>query len=318
MSETIEVGNISPRVRYEGDGSNTEFHFSFNVFSTEDIDVYLNDYQLTTGYMVNLEAKGGVVIFDTAPQNKSIITIHRNLDFKRTTNFQEVGPFRTSKVNLEFDYQLACMEQLQENINRTVTFPPYAPTIMNVGLPMPEAGKSIIWNEAGNSLINSSIEIEKLATTYDEVMKNSALTSNNTIIVTSKTAEALKAAEDAKIYSVNVKNRSETIYTSEKNLGNVSGNLTIQVEADYFEYMATPTANTNFTFDFSKADISKIITFTLKLNQTETYTYSYNFGEGITFTWLDGIGPTPSGNYLISFRRYPNKAIIGTVIGKLS
>lgn len=171
MSETLEIGSVKPRIRYEGDGTTTEFSFAFTIFDETDVDVYADDALLAEGYSVSRETQGGRVIFDKAPAAGTIITLYRSLELKRTTNFQEVGPFRTSKVNLEFDYQLACMEQLQDTISRTVTFPPYAPTQLNVALPMPVPGKAIIWNAEGNSLQNSTIEIEKLTTCYDDVLK---------------------------------------------------------------------------------------------------------------------------------------------------
>lgn len=164
MSDSIEIGNTKPRIRFAGDGETTQFYFSFPIFSPDDIEVYFDDQLQTSGYTVsrNEEDNGGCVAFDAAPASGVIITLFRNLELKRTTDFQEAGPFRSSKVNLEFDYQLACMKQLEEAISRTVTFPPYSSTNLNVSLPTPEAGKSIIWNQEGNSLVNSSAEIEKL------------------------------------------------------------------------------------------------------------------------------------------------------------
>lgn len=126
---------------------------------------------------------------------------------------------------------------------------------------------------------------------------------------------ASEAAENAK----NVSQRSETVYTSQKDLGEVSGDVTIPLEAGYFEYKVIPTGNANFVFDFSQIDLSRIVTFTLLLSHSgeAVYTYSYNFGEGITFSWLDDISATPKGDYLISFRRYPNGKVVGTAIGEL-
>lgn len=318
MSNSIEIGSIRPRVRYEGDGEKTDFHFSFKIFSTDDVDVYIDDNLLATDYIVNLETEGGSVTFNTAPAKGAIITIHRKLDFKRTTNFQEVGPFRTSKVNLEFDYQLACMEQLKDSIDRTVTFPPYAPTILNVSLPMPEAGKAIIWNENANSLKNSKIEIDKYADAYLEIKEHNKTVAAKTEIVISKTQDAVNAAATAMLQAENVKNRSETIYTSVKDLGPISGDITVMLDAEYFEYMVTAEDNINFTFDFSKVNNDKVITFGLLIKQSSNHTYSYNFGENTAFTWLDDISATPEGCYLLTFRKYPDGMVVGTPIGKLS
>ena len=161
---------------------------------------------LTEGYSVSRETQGGRVIFDKAPAAGTIITLYRSLELKRTTNFQEVGPFRTSKVNLEFDYQLACMEQLQDTISRTVTFPPYAPTQLNVALPMPVPGKAIIWNAEGNSLQNSTIEIEKLTTCYDDVLKKAQEVHNNAAAAATACQKAETAAKTAEYQPTSCKN----------------------------------------------------------------------------------------------------------------
>lgn len=164
MSDSIEVGNIKPRKRIIADGIETVYYFDFFIFNIQDLNIYINDILLTNGYSVTLkpDIKGGSIIFATPPQAGTIITVFRNLPLKRTTNFKEVGPFMSSKVNYEFDYQLACIEQLEETISRTVTFPPYAPTQLNVSLPLPQAGKAIIWSEQENSLQNSAFKLQEL------------------------------------------------------------------------------------------------------------------------------------------------------------
>lgn len=319
MSEPIEVGNIKPRIRYEGNGEETTFHFAFSIFSIDDIDVYLDDLLITRGYQIVLSEKGGSVIFDVAPQANIIITIYRNLDLKRTTNFQEVGPFRTSKVNLEFDYQLACLEQLQDTISRTVTFPPYASTQLNVSLPMPQSGKSIIWNEEGNSLINSTLEIDKFYSHYQQVLDNAIEVEQKLQIVTEKNIETIDNANKAFEYSQEVRNRPETIYTKQKDIGIVSGDITIQIEPGIFEYKVTPSANTNFSFDFGLCNTDMIISFSLLLKQGETaYTYSYSFIETQSFSWLDNLPAAPYQDFLLTFRRYPDGKVVGVANGAIS
>ena len=67
MSETLEIGSVKPRIRYEGDGTTTEFSFTFTIFDETDVDVYADDALLTEGYSVSRETQGGRVIFDKAP-----------------------------------------------------------------------------------------------------------------------------------------------------------------------------------------------------------------------------------------------------------
>lgn len=319
MSETLEIGSVKPRIRYEGDGTTTEFSFAFTIFDETDVDVYADDALLTEGYSVSCETQGGRVIFDKAPEAGTIITLYRSLELKRTTNFQEVGPFRTSKVNLEFDYQLACMEQLQDTISRTVTFPPYAPTQLNVALPMPVPGKAIIWNAEGNSLQNSTIEIEKLTTCYDDVLKKAQEVHNNAAAAATACQKAETAAKTAVSCADLLQKRAETIYTAQKDLGNTSGACCVAVEPGIFEYKATPAGNTDFSFNFDNCDTGMIISFSLLLNQNAgNYTYSYTFPETSSFQWLDGLSASPSGSYLMTFRRYPDGRVLGVANGVIA
>lgn len=319
MSETLEIGCTKPRIRYEGDGITTEFNFNFTIFDESNIDVYIDEILLSDGYTVQKEEQGGKVIFTTAPAIGLIITIYRNLELKRTTNFQEVGPFRTSKVNLEFDYQLACMEQLQDLISRTVTFPPYAPTQLNVALPMPVPGKAIIWNEEGNSLQNSTIEIEKLTNCYKDIMQKAIEVQNNTKASENACTQAINAAEKSAENTKYIQNRPETIYTKQKDFGTIEGDFTLSIEPGIFEYVVTPSGNINFSFDFSQCNMEMIISFSLLLNQNAgNYTYSYTFAETETFQWLDDLTASPTGSYLMTFRRYPDGRILGVANGVIA
>lgn len=184
MSNPQDAGNVKPRLRLIADGTQTEYYFHFPVFSPEDIKVYLDKTLLENGYSVTpnsaSDINGGTITFDTPPTEGTIITLYRHIPFKRTTNFKEVGPFMSSKVNYEFDYQLACMEQLEELIGRTVTFPPTSPTQMDVNLPMPEAGKAIVWNDDENELQNSSFKLNDLEKNIIQVFEASE---NNTHIL---------------------------------------------------------------------------------------------------------------------------------------
>ena len=162
MSTQVEAGYRKPRIQFTADGEQKEFHFYFTIYEPENVRVYIEDELQTSGYSLSQidDTAGGSITFQTAPQAGRLITIYRDLELKRTTDFKEGGPFRSSKVNTEFDYQLACLEQLEDSIGRTVTFPQYAPMNMNINLPMPDAGKSIIWNEQENSLINSQYQFD--------------------------------------------------------------------------------------------------------------------------------------------------------------
>ena len=162
MPTQVETGNIKPRIQFTADGEQKEFQFFFTIYEPENVKVYIEDVLQIGGYSLSLneEVPGGIVVFAEPPAAGKLITVYRDLELKRTTDFKEGGPFRSSKVNAEFDYQLSCLEQLEDSIGRTVTFPQYAPTNLNINLPMPDAGKSIIWSADEKNLVNSEYQFD--------------------------------------------------------------------------------------------------------------------------------------------------------------
>ena len=95
MSEKSKNSN-KPVVKFIADGVVKEFFYNFVTFGAEDIDVYIGEELLTTNYSVaaNEEGAGGKVIFAEPPAEGKVITIIRNLEIKRTSDFQESGAFR--------------------------------------------------------------------------------------------------------------------------------------------------------------------------------------------------------------------------------
>lgn len=93
MSDDIIIDAVSPRVRYVADGTTTAFSFVFPIFSEQDMNVYIDDTLIKSGYSVTGagNSEGGEVVFASAPQNGKIITLLRNLEIKRTSDFQESG-----------------------------------------------------------------------------------------------------------------------------------------------------------------------------------------------------------------------------------
>lgn len=166
MTEDIKINAISPRIRYIGDGVTTTFSYLFPIFEAQDISVYIDDILQHSNYSINGagNCNGGEITFNTAPQKGQIITLLRNLEIKRTSDFQESGAFRAKAINHELDYQIACLQQLNEQINRSVIFPPYSQVQQSISLPIPQAGKALIWNDDASALCNSAENINTLET----------------------------------------------------------------------------------------------------------------------------------------------------------
>ncbi|MDD4556987.1 MAG: hypothetical protein PHE89_06670 [Alphaproteobacteria bacterium] len=168
-----DVIKYSTKLSFIADGECREFNFNFKVFATSDVDVYVEDKIQTQGFAVTIAENGGEVIFNTAPPQGALITIIRNLPIKRTTDFQESGPFRATSVNGEFDYQTACLEQIEEKLSRVIYKPPYLTGESNLSLPQPIGGRALIWGKEDSGLKNSELDYEiiesQLLSTLNEI-----------------------------------------------------------------------------------------------------------------------------------------------------
>ncbi|MGE5503270.1 MAG: hypothetical protein ACM31L_02495 [Actinomycetota bacterium] len=164
MSEHIQIGDVSPRIQYVGDGVLTAFIYPFPVFAPADIEVYLGSARQAGGYTVSGAGTsgGGTVIFAQPPADGMLVTLRRNLAIKRTTDHQADGVIRAKTINDEFDYQTAAIQQVAEDSGRAVRRSVTSPSTADLTLPEPVAGRSIKWNGAGTGLENSAADTDSV------------------------------------------------------------------------------------------------------------------------------------------------------------
>lgn len=215
MTEDIKINAISSRIRYIGDGITNTFSYLFPIFENKDMNVYIDDVLQSSGYTISGagNSNGGEVKFNTAPTKGQTITLLRNLEIKRTSDFQESGAFRAKAINHELDYQIACLQQLSEQLNRTITFPPYSQVQKSISLPVPQAGKALIWNDTESGLCNSTESINILEAKMHEI-KDIVLGAQDEIFTIRDETQSLK--ED----TISIKNDTYTIKTETVNVKN--------------------------------------------------------------------------------------------------
>ena len=196
MTEHVKIYGIKPRIQYVADGISIGYEFPFAIFSTSDIEVYFGDTKQDTSTYTVSEARhsdGGSVTFESAPTSGTIITIVRNLSIERTSDFQEGSTLRAKVLNDELDYQIACQQQIAENLNRSMVLPPYATdNDLDLTLPVPSAGKAIVWNSDGTNLENSTGSVNALESTlkgYKESAESAATTATEKATIASDKAD---------------------------------------------------------------------------------------------------------------------------------
>lgn len=126
MPEHIVIGDVAPRIQYVASGSQTAFTFPFPIFKPSDLQVFVDGARLTEGFTVSGagRSEGGTVIFVDPPRSGSVITLRRRLRIERVSDFQESGELRARVLNDELDYQTAALQQLADDLTRTVQTEP--------------------------------------------------------------------------------------------------------------------------------------------------------------------------------------------------
>ncbi|WNK00109.1 hypothetical protein L2D14_01465 [Thalassospiraceae bacterium LMO-JJ14] len=124
MTDHIQIGDVAPRINYTGDGVTTTYAYPFPVFAGPDLEVYVDGVLqiLSTAYTVTGagQSTGGTVIFAMPPDDGSVILILRRLTIARTSDFQASGEFRAKVINDELDFQTAVLQQINDDLGRTV------------------------------------------------------------------------------------------------------------------------------------------------------------------------------------------------------
>ena len=235
MTNHVKIHGIIPRIQYTANGTLSTFTFPFAIFAEDNIEVYLdNTKQSDTTYSVSgvRDSEGGSVTFTTAPTSGTIVTIVRNLSIERTSDFQEGGALRADTLNDEFDYQIACQQQIADNLNRAMTLPPYATnTDVDFTIPTPDPGKAFVWSADGKKLENSTVAVNALESTlkgYKIAAETAASTATTKASAASDkadiaTAQAETATTQAGIATAKAEEAASTLSnTANKDLDNIS------------------------------------------------------------------------------------------------
>lgn len=167
----MTVSTDGRKVILEGNGTKTDWDFTFPVFSADDLRVVITDTAGAETELV-LDAAGGfTVTFDSAlPSTGTVnypwdvngttlvagetITILRDMDFTQATDITNAGSYRAQTIENAFDKLTMLVLQLREQIDRVLIVPVSTPSDVSLELPAPEAGQTIGWNSNADGLVN--------------------------------------------------------------------------------------------------------------------------------------------------------------------
>ena len=187
----MTIANNYVPIRQEANGNTKSFTFDFRVLDDDYLVVYqeINGKQTvvdSSDYTVNAQEVGGTVDFNTAPAAGSYIIITRDVPLDQLTPYRTSSGFPANRVEENLDKLTAITQQLKESVDRAPKLP-VGTAGVDVTLPLPDAGKAIIWNDTGNGFANSKDN-------FDDIVANATEQAN---IATQKAAEASASASEA-------------------------------------------------------------------------------------------------------------------------
>lgn len=164
---------------YVGNGSTTNFPFTYKVFSGSDINVVLTvsgaDTELTldSDYSVVLNANqnsnpGGYVVYPISGSplaSTGQITVYRDAEYTQETDLLDGGNWSPETVEDALDKVTMLSQQLLEATWRSIKVPVSSASDVSSTLPAPAPSQAFAWDSLGKSLIAYDVS-DVLGTSY--------------------------------------------------------------------------------------------------------------------------------------------------------
>ena len=111
----MAITEQTPYNSYTGNGTTTDFTYTFRVFASTDMAVYLDDVLQVSGYTVgNVGSDSGTVAFAAAPGNGVIVLLKRVIPYDRLVDYQTGGDLLANTIDGDIDRVVAQIQQLQQ------------------------------------------------------------------------------------------------------------------------------------------------------------------------------------------------------------
>jgi hypothetical protein len=155
------------RNQYDAISGQTVFNYTFKIYSSTDLNVYLtpvgqvpdDSTDLITSYVVDpgtIENEdGGFLTLNTGAAAGDTLTIVSSIPYNRETDYQFNGDFRPATVNNDIDRVVSLVKQNAGDLLRAVLAPESSDLENPIRIPSPENGKGLKWEN--NNLANTAI-----------------------------------------------------------------------------------------------------------------------------------------------------------------
>ena len=113
--------------RYIGNGATTQFPFTFKIWKTDQILVYVGDgtteQEVSAQCTIENTVSGGNVTFQTAPASGTIIVLRRNMPYIQEDDYRNGTRFDSEEIEDRFDQDCAERQDLRLDIGRALKVP---------------------------------------------------------------------------------------------------------------------------------------------------------------------------------------------------
>ena len=152
---------------YTASAGQTVFPFLFKIYKSSDLLVYKTPYGqlandttdllvLNTHYTVVISGdNGGTMTLLSGASSGDSVTIIRNLEVTRDTEYQSNGDLLATTLNEDQDYQTYLLGDLSSRLAKTLRFSDSSQGL-DGALPTPAPDQYIRWNSTGTALINDT------------------------------------------------------------------------------------------------------------------------------------------------------------------
>lgn len=195
MTEWLDVSDTTPRIAYTATASQTVFPVPFIFFEDADLKVYQNGTLLTlsTHYAVTGEEDedGGSVILVTGATVGDEVMIVRDITIEQTTHFPPGGPFDIAGLNLQISRVIAILQQMQNEVDRTVRLADSVSGEMEIT--EPAAGEYLKWNTTEDGIESAAVVTSSDSYAVATQSEAEAGSLNTVLMTPLRTAQAIDA-----------------------------------------------------------------------------------------------------------------------------
>jgi hypothetical protein len=169
MGTVPALTDETPLDQYISTASQTDFTFTFMIFDTSDIKVYVNNILKaeSTDYVVkqsdnssivpatDLPMDGGKIVFNTGLANLDAVSLSREIPINRLTGFSLAGAFRSNVLNTELTRMQSIMQQLERDISRSLRLSASDAEGGTFTLPSNRASTFLAFDASGNMIASA-------------------------------------------------------------------------------------------------------------------------------------------------------------------